>query len=501
MAYINRNKIPSILRKGDKGDNAFIRYSANADGTDFTEERSEGQTYVGFATGQIPPTDKSGYIWVELKGECGADGTTPHIGDNGNWFIGETDTGIRAEALAEGATVVQTAGDSEHNVMSQKSTSDYVSQIAKNADISAELCGNIFPLSPSAWEQGAILNDGSEGYESRRIRTDYINTKGITNLHFKTNAEKTVRISVVYYTLTDGVYTRVTESGWKTEDTDFDVTNFDAIRISGAKLDNTALTPFDVVTLYSGASMTKEKVIDKDDIRIMQYNIGRYNYGLSGGLADDKIPVKLENYKKFFGEYRPDIVCLQEYERYIDASETVSADDVLFGELFPYLPQSHYPAIFRSSIPYARYDSDMLGNDDTSTRTRYTLAIFNIKHKKVAVLTTALYYNNATRRAIQFNEAMQILSKYDFAIFAGDMNYASQEEMDSLLQIASDNGFKACNGGYFGTFDTLDTVTYFKPIDNILVKGDVIIRNVFAPDVYDKLSSDHYPIIADIHIK
>ena len=69
MAYINGNKIPAILRKGDKGDNAFIRYSANADGTDFTEEWSEGQNYIGIATGQIAPTDKGGYTWSKFAGE------------------------------------------------------------------------------------------------------------------------------------------------------------------------------------------------------------------------------------------------------------------------------------------------------------------------------------------------------------------------------------------------------------------------------------------------
>lgn len=30
------------------------------------------------------------------NGEDGTDGTTPHVGGNGNWWIGETDTGIRA---------------------------------------------------------------------------------------------------------------------------------------------------------------------------------------------------------------------------------------------------------------------------------------------------------------------------------------------------------------------------------------------------------------------
>ena len=36
------------------------------------------------------------------NGEPGADGLTPEIGVNGNWFIGETDTGVKA-AGADGA--------------------------------------------------------------------------------------------------------------------------------------------------------------------------------------------------------------------------------------------------------------------------------------------------------------------------------------------------------------------------------------------------------------
>lgn len=44
---------------------------------------------------------ESGDSWVVkmeciLKGTAGADGTTPHIGTNGNWYIGDTDTGVSA---------------------------------------------------------------------------------------------------------------------------------------------------------------------------------------------------------------------------------------------------------------------------------------------------------------------------------------------------------------------------------------------------------------------
>jgi hypothetical protein len=34
-----------------------------------------------------------------VDGTNGADGQTPHIGDNGNWFVGETDTGVLAAGV------------------------------------------------------------------------------------------------------------------------------------------------------------------------------------------------------------------------------------------------------------------------------------------------------------------------------------------------------------------------------------------------------------------
>ena len=48
------------------GDSVFIRYSANADGTDYTPTRSERQFYIGVATGQSAPMDKSEYEWFHI---------------------------------------------------------------------------------------------------------------------------------------------------------------------------------------------------------------------------------------------------------------------------------------------------------------------------------------------------------------------------------------------------------------------------------------------------
>lgn len=51
---------------GDKGNSAWIRFSANADGTGFTSTWTSGQQYIGFASAIAEPTDKSAYIWVDL---------------------------------------------------------------------------------------------------------------------------------------------------------------------------------------------------------------------------------------------------------------------------------------------------------------------------------------------------------------------------------------------------------------------------------------------------
>lgn len=52
---------------------------------------------VGLCTSRTNKADGSGSANITYKGTLkGTDGTTPHIGDNGNWYIGETDTGVSA---------------------------------------------------------------------------------------------------------------------------------------------------------------------------------------------------------------------------------------------------------------------------------------------------------------------------------------------------------------------------------------------------------------------
>ena len=50
---------------------------------------------VGLCTSRTDNADGSGSANITYKGTLkGTDGTTPHIGENGNWYLGETDTGL-----------------------------------------------------------------------------------------------------------------------------------------------------------------------------------------------------------------------------------------------------------------------------------------------------------------------------------------------------------------------------------------------------------------------
>lgn len=76
----NRPSINGVELNGDKSlEDLNIKQTYTADDIPFTD----GETFQQkFNNGELKGQD----------GVSGADGITPHIGDNGNWFIGETDT-------------------------------------------------------------------------------------------------------------------------------------------------------------------------------------------------------------------------------------------------------------------------------------------------------------------------------------------------------------------------------------------------------------------------
>lgn len=117
--YIGSQRLLPLVSKGDS---AFIRFSKNADGSDFTETWSEGQNYIGFATAQTPPTDKSEYEWTYIsrgiqgeKGDTGASIVSVE-------FIGQDENGgnIYKQTFDNGTTALFVAPKGEQGIQGEQ---------------------------------------------------------------------------------------------------------------------------------------------------------------------------------------------------------------------------------------------------------------------------------------------------------------------------------------------------------------------------------------------
>lgn len=68
--------------------------------------------------GEQGPAGKDGADGA--PGKDGADGIAPHIGDNGNWYIGETDTGVKAEAPSTDSTLTESGKAADAKITGEK---------------------------------------------------------------------------------------------------------------------------------------------------------------------------------------------------------------------------------------------------------------------------------------------------------------------------------------------------------------------------------------------
>ena len=86
---------------------------------------------VGICTSRKDNEDTSGSASITYKGTLkGTDGITPHIGENGNWYIGDTDTGVSAGGSELPAVTAADAG----KFLRVSSSGSWVAEIVANAN-------------------------------------------------------------------------------------------------------------------------------------------------------------------------------------------------------------------------------------------------------------------------------------------------------------------------------------------------------------------------------
>lgn len=242
------------------------------------------------------------------------------------------------------------------------------------------------------------------------------------------------------------------------------------------------------------------KTLSPCRVRVMQYNVGRFNKGY--GQESQMIPTGeytdyIKAYKSFFGEQQPDIICLEEWEEYIDVGGVYPAKETLLDPIFPYATEISSRNMIASRYEIS-YDHHWYITPEEETGAILHKMVCTINGRSVFVVSGHLRVLAAQAARIHaFEILVAEAAKYDYAIIGVDTNAEDKAEARVIIDLAEQAGFTAANGGYFGEFPTLAPGSAYPNIDNIFVKGGVIV-NVTVPQTLDKLASDHLPIIADI---
>ena len=85
------------------------------------------------------------------------------------------------------------------------------------------------------------------------------------------------------------------------------------------------------------------------------------------------------------------------------------------------------------------------------------------------------------------------------AIICADANSVTDTDKDNLAERAATYGYVLGNGGKLGWFCTNLRDVPWRALDNIIVSENIIINNIVAlGEWYNKLYSDHVPLIADV---
>ena len=234
------------------------------------------------------------------------------------------------------------------------------------------------------------------------------------------------------------------------------------------------------------------------DIRLtlMSHNCGQFNYGVSGGYSGDDVDTKVQDWKDMIIKNKPDIIFAQELSTYFDSDNTINAYNTIYKPLLPYRYFKSYGHVLSKMRYGASWQIDLTVTYDGNTYSRSAgCVIVSINGVKIVLCSAHLSpgigspYDEV--RASQRALLISALAGYKHVIIGGDFNASADSFYDDFVTA----GYSCANHGFFGVFNT---TTDNQKIDNIIIKGFSFYNASVNP--VDGCTSDHYPIIAEVHI-
>ena len=363
----------------------------------------------------------------------------------------------------------------------------------------------------SMWEQGSISPTTGENVVSNgRIRTITYLPTNIATMRLPNDSRGFFIVGYDELGNFLGVYN---SDGTWTIDQGSGYTEFNFSRIY-SKYNNVRLRIYlysrdgQDITLDEAQNIVMQSIynqlLNPVKIRVMQNNIGDFNFGHDGGYAGADIGLKLSNYRKLMYKYHPDIITLQEYRTYVNADDTVNANSTIFSWVKPYMSHEEH-----GYVVFSNYATDNFRHTYLHTEgdypARMVYGTITVNNKEVAIGTIALNATGSSSDGAMkiraLTKMMNLLSAYETAIVGIDANVESEAEANAVKTFLKANGYQMANWDYVGYLPTYNPANpIYKCIDNIFIKGKALFQNVeVVPDSeYNNLLSDHLPIIADI---
>lgn len=358
---------------------------------------------------------------------------------------------------------------------------------------------------------------GNSGFPQRAMSDDmYSPTKTITvkaidlpaNLEYQIQVYETAEYSSRVYgypggwTTTEGVVTHTVEVNRPYHHFRILFGSINGANLTKADFDGLVMqvNAGDSLLVYDGYETAVDSVVrgQPTRLRVMEYNIGHYCYGAGTsfdetGLPADQYDEKVANMKAFFAEYQPDVLCMCEFWEWLDNAKTHKSDDVLFDPIFPYKFETTRWNAMKSNYELIESVQGTLGGSGQN----YLKSVIIVNGKPVTIMTVHLGLT-AESRSTEMQNALALIANDEYVIMCGDFNTGTEADRAAVYGMAEAAGFTLSNGGYFGLYNTHQNN---KAIDNILVKGNIKIKNYSVlADEYDNLCSDHYPTYADLLI-
>lgn len=260
-----------------------------------------------------------------------------------------------------------------------------------------------------------------------------------------------------------------------------------------------------------------------DNLRIVSYNVARYNNNTSTYLSDEK----LFNFRKAIGKINADIVCVQEDMQYIDSNSTKESQSYLYLPQYPYnYNGGTWKNVVHSKKPataHGRVKLTAQGNDYRSIE----FALYTIGAKTLLVCSSHPSWNDSGEggdsaaqiaiRLSNYTEIFQFVNReislpdltsgsavtapeHTHCIICMDGNSATATDKTNLETLAAQNDFILGNGGALGWFYTCNGSSIgLASLDNVIVSDNIIINNIEScMELWRNLYSDHVPVFADV---